>query len=176
MYRGTISDSSKPSNSKITEDESSNLEDDPINWYYGLTIFIIIASCAAYVSTLTLIPYQDVFVYPSFWWQNLIIFGFLYAGLRVTLSLIREIFLVFKTENIMTLQFYLKIFLGTALGFSIPYCGFYIYWTVMEGNNHPMPMVDMLCHLFFETPCRAFMIWFAFSNDQRKQPDFRRRI
>ena len=123
MYRGTISDSSKPSNSKSTEDESSNSEDDPINWYYGLTIFIIIASCAAYVSTLTLIPYQDVFVYPSFWWQNLIIFGFLYAGLRVTLSLIREIFLVFKTENIMTLQFYLKIFLGTALGFSIHIVG-----------------------------------------------------
>ena len=176
MYMGTINDSSKSNNSKRMEDESSNLEDDTINWYYGLTIFIIIASCAAYVSTITLIPYHDVFVYPSFWWENLIIFGFLYAGLRVTLSLMREIYLVFKAENIMTLRFYSKIFLGTSLGFSIPYCGFYIYWTVMEGNNHPMPFVDLLCHLFFETPCRAVMIWFAFSNDQRKQPGFRRRI
>ena len=142
---GSINDSSKSSNFKRMEDESSDLEDDTINWYYGLTIFIIIVSCAAYVSTITLIPYHDVFLYPSFWWENLIIFGFLYAGLRVTLSLMREIYLVFKAENIMTLRFYLKIFLGTSLGFSIPYCGFYIYWTVMEGNNHPMPMVDLVC-------------------------------
>ena len=158
MYQGTARDSTKSNNQNINNQEEPSYEDDDIHWYYGLTPFIILGACAVYTSTITLIPYHDVFEFPSFWWENLFISGILYAALQVSLSQMREIYLVFKLDSILSISYYLKLFLGTALGFIVPYCGFYVYWTVMQEQNHPLPMVDMLCHFFFQMPCLYSMI------------------
>ena len=163
MYQGTASESTKSNNRNVNNQEELSSEDDEIIWYYALTPLIIFGSCAVYTSTITLIPYHDVFEFPSFWWENLFVSGILYAALRVSLSMMREIYLVFKLDSILSIRYYLKFFLATALGFSVPYCGFYLYWTVMQGQNHPLPMVDMLCHFFFQMPCTYFVIWFKIS-------------
>ena len=67
MYRGTVID---PTNSRAQDgivEEESNLEDKSFNWNYGLMPIVILAACAVYISTITLIPYHDVFEFPSFW-------------------------------------------------------------------------------------------------------------
>ena len=176
MYKGTVNDTSNSGAQDGTGEEDSNLEDQSFNWKGGLMPIVILGACAVYSSTLTLIPYHDVFEYPSFWWENLIVSGLLYAGLRVSLSQSREVYLVFKKKNIASFHFVLRLFLGSALAFSIPYCGFYVFWTVLQGNNHPMPMVDMLCGFFFQIPSICISIWYGFPADLRKQPEFRYRL
>ena len=155
---------------------SSKSEEKPVSYSNGIYAFIILGANVAYCSPMTLIPWSDIYVHPSSWWENLIITGIILKFLRVTLGTLREVYLVFKMESILTLKFYFTFWLLGCIAYIIANCGFYYYWTILNGYNPPMPLAQSFISFYISMLVNWALIWFHFPKVLRKEAKFRKRL
>ena len=140
-----------------------------------LYLFAILATTVVWTSTHTLIPYHDLFQHPSFWWELLVMQGIFISLLRTTLSGGQKIFRFFKMKSILTFEWQLRMFLLSSLTYVFPYYAMYLVWTNYLSYNPPIPYADHVCK-FLSRIGTMFAVWYGFSNDLRKKPEFRNRI
>lgn len=176
---GSSAERSDRAMSSVQEDFDSNstniAEENSFSYMSGLYAFVILGANAAWCSTYTLIPWHDVYVHPVYWWEKLINTGLILIFFRTTITIAREVYLVFKMDNIISLKFHLKFFLLASLGYIIPYCAIYWYWTIQSGMNHPMPYGEIPC--FYSAMLITWAtIWFHFPKDLRADAKFRKRL
>ena len=155
-------------------DRDAPSEEQTFSYLNGLYAFVILVANIAWVSTYTLIPWRDVFVHQSAWWESLIRTVIL-LFLRVTLCTIREAYVVFKMESLMTVKYHVKFLMVLSLTYSVPYCGSYYYWTILSGMNHPIPWILVPC--FYLSNFVAFAsLWFHFPKELRLDKKFGKRL
>ena len=75
--------SSDKGNGSIVESQN---DEKNVRYHHGLYVIVILLICIVYTATQTLIPYHDVFEFPSFWWETLIQHGIFYIALRNVLT------------------------------------------------------------------------------------------
>lgn len=163
------------SHENLERDATKIVEEKPFSYLYGLYAFVILGANVAWVSTYTLIPWRDVFIDQSAWWEQLVRYGLILMFLRPTLGYIREAYMVFKMESLMSFACHFKFWSIISSAYIIPYCGFYYYWTIANGLNHPMPFVDVPC-FFISMFAMYGVIWFHFPKDLRMEKKFRKRL
>ena len=173
-YINSNATSSGPEN--LERDTSSNSEEKPVSYANGLYAFAILGANVAYCSTFTLIPWSDVYVDPSSWWQGIIYTGMIFMLLRNSLGTIVEVFLVFKKESLMTVKFYFQWWFIVFIGYAIPQCGFYYYWTILKGYNPPMPIAQGLVSFYISMFANWVFIWFYLSKNHRDDTKYKKRI
>ena len=107
--------SSDEGNQSISGNQNGEENFSYLNGLYALVIIII---CVVYNTTHTLIPYHDVFEFPSFWWENIIQFCFFFVAQRIVVPTCWELWLVFKRKEPLSFQWFAKIFGITSIGFT----------------------------------------------------------
>ena len=173
---GGISNRAMSSEQEDFENNATNdSEEETFSYMSGLYAFVILGANVAWCSTYTLIPWHDVYVHPTTWWEKLINTGLILIFFRSTITTVREAYLVLKLESILSLKFHLEFFLSSSLGYIVPYCIIYWYWTIQCGMNHPMPMAELPCYYIAMFASLAKM-WFHFSKDLRADAKFRKRL
>ena len=101
--------------------------------------------------------------------------GIFISLLRTTLSGGQKIFLFFKMKSILTFEWQLRMFLLSSLTYVVPYYVMYLVWTNYLNYNPPIPYADHVCK-FSSRIGTMIAVWYGFSNDMRKKPEFRNRI
>jgi hypothetical protein len=145
-----------------------------INYWSGLYVFIILGSCVAGVSILTVIPVHNIFEFPEFWWENIFPRGLCWI-LALSLGGSWQLYLVFKTDVLEPRRYFLMFFMIFFLGTYIPYCGVYVVWTLYMGYNFPMPFGSVPCaYIGFISVYSA--VWFGFPSQWRNQPEIKQRL
>ena len=117
--------SSDEGHESISEDQNG---EENFSYLNGLYPLVIIIFCVVYNTTHTLIPYHDVFEFPSFWWENIIQFCFFFVAQRMVISSCWEVWLVFKRKETLSFQWFIKMVGTTFIGTTYIYislCTFY---------------------------------------------------
>ena len=136
-------------NSRVKNDDAKDQgsQGSTIRYRSGLHIFTILFGCWLAMSMITLIPRHNSIKEPIYWYE--IMFP---AGLAISLS-ITSMMVDFSTlmedETVISIGLYLKVIMAYLLSFIIPYCSCYILWTKILDFNHPMPLVGIICFLFY---------------------------
>ena len=145
-----------------------------ISYWNGLYALVILGSCVASTSTVTMIPIHNIFEQPELWWEWVFI-ATVPLLLLGTFPLSRCVYLVFGPEFFNSKCDPLLYFTVFYLGWIIPSFFIYIFWTAQIGNNFPMPCYSAYCgviHYFI----RCLVIWFGFPGELRNQDAFRTRL
>ena len=78
-------------------------------------------------------------------------------------------------KSILTFEWQLRMFLLSSLTYVVPYYVMYLAWTNYLNYNPPIPYADHVCK-FSSRIGTMIAVWYGFSNDMRKKPEFRNRI
>ena len=154
--------------------ENQNGEEN-FSYLNGLYPLVIIIFCVVYNTTHTLIPYHDVFEFPSFWWENIIQFCFFFVAQRMVISSCWEVWLVFKRKETLSFQWFIKMVGTTFIGTTCIYLSLYLLWTQYVGHNWPMPFWVLIC-AYPGDVIKVSTIWFLFPRDLRKNIELRNRL
>ena len=106
------------------------------NGFYGV---LLLVTCIAFTSIVTLIPRQNSILYPEYWYQAVVLYQ---ASLfRVTALIMFQLFLFTEAKILLSMNTILKVHGGVVLAFVVAYCGGYVTWTIYLGNHHPLPFI-----------------------------------
>ena len=156
-----------------TPDSSNGESFSYVGLLYSIVIFI---ACFMTTSTFTWIPMHDHFIHPEFWWEQVLIKGFIFMILRIVLSTIREMYSIFQDEEINTFKWHLKLYAVNTSLYILLSCFSHFIWTLFLNRNPPMP--------FGELP-GGMLGWYItifvlravfFPAEKRKDPDFKNRL
>ena len=164
--------SSDEGHESISENQNDEENFSYLNGLYALMIIVI---CVASNTTHTLIPYHEVFEFPSYWWENIIQFCFFFVAQRMVVPLCWELWLVFKRNDTLSFHFVVEIFGSIFIAMTSIYLIMYLVWTQHVGYNWPMPFWVSICSYlgnFFQLTT----IWFLFPRDLRQNIEFRNRL
>ena len=154
--------------------ENQNDEEN-ISYLNGLYAVVIIIICVVYNTTHTLIPYHDVFEFPSFWWENIIQFCFFFVAQRIVISTCWEVWLVFKRKEALSFQWFIRMLGTTSIAFTSIYLVLFLLWTQYVGYNWPMPFWILIVAQAGDA-IKLAIVWFLFPRDLRQNKEFRNRL
>jgi hypothetical protein len=157
------------------EEDNELREEKEIRYWDGLFAFVILGTCVAWTSLLTMIPTLNIFEHPEFWWENIFPRGLFYAITSVAIPRAWEVYLVFKADILKPKIYPLIFFLAYFLGRNIPYLCIYCVWTLYMGYNFPMPFGSFPCG-YIGLVCVYFAVWFLFPPEIRNRPKFKKKL
>ena len=172
--RGYIGHSSPTSDEVDQASFSENVEGN-FSYLHCLYVLVVLLICVVFTSTQTLIPWNDTFEFPEYWWENMVRMGLIYMALRNITMTIWEVWLVFKHKEVLTFRWFMRFFAIVSFPFNILYWLIYLYWTKYSGNNHPMPLWLLLVG-YPADACKFITIWFSVSKELRKDQKVRKRL
>ena len=156
------------------QDDNQSSKEQKIEYCNGLYAFVLLGVCVSVTSTVTMIPEHNVFEYPEFWWERLVLRD-VFFSLSVALFTTQENFLIFNGEGFNSKLYPFTYFIAIYLGYAIPYLCIYILWTMYMVYNFPMPYVTVPGALFHRIPLFV-AVWFGFRREFRCEPNFIKRF
>ena len=109
-----------------------------------LYLLSILSTCILMVSFITLIPRHNSIAEPSYWYE--IILPQSIGLLSKTTMMILSCSILTETNSFVSTRFFLKIYLSIFLFWALCYFICYSFWTIFLSNNHPMPLVGLICY------------------------------
>ena len=168
-----------PKNGNMKEKQLIGMKSDivqpvTISYWNGLYLIVILAISILMTSILTLIPRQNSVLYPIYWYEIALMYIFVLPA-NAAFTHILELFIYLNITELASIKLGLKYFLGTSLVMGIPYLGGYLIWTIILGNNHPLPFLALITYftswiLFFP------LIWISIPSELRAKKDMRMKI
>lgn len=166
---------SSPSSDEVVQASSSANDKENFSYFHSLYVLVVLLICIVYTSTQTVIPWNDTFEFPEYWWENMVRKGLIYIGLRNITTTMWEVWLVFKQKEILTFRWFMRFFVMVSLPFIILYGIIYLYWTEYLGYNHPMPFWVIFAG-YPADACKFITIWFSVSKELRQDQKVRKRL
>lgn len=133
----------------------------------------ILLGCVFWVSPLTLIPRHNTILYPTYWFESILVLGVM-ATLNTALVIL-DIYAFLNCKIIISMRMVLRMFFWILSVYLIPYCMSYVVWSIFLDYNHPMPQVGPLS-LFAAWIFNLFGIWVLIPSDLRGVYEFRQKL
>ena len=101
------------------QEESQSTIERNISHWNGLYVFVILGTCVACTSMITMIPIHNIFEYPEFWWEHIFHGSAFVVLFYRTLPMTWEVYLLFHDEFFNAKLFSVVYFTAFYLGFNI---------------------------------------------------------
>ena len=155
----------------LLQDEFKTHEN--VSYWNGFHLLTVLGFSTLLIGLFLTVPQHDVVKSPEYWYELIIAF-ILLAPLNLVLKLLQNCNTSFKIRSIISFKTFLRLSLVTVLGFVVPYCFYYLIWTICLGFNPPMPFSSACGYPML--PLLLSALWFEFPKDLRTDKVFQKRI
>jgi hypothetical protein len=140
----------------------------------SLYIFIILVSSILVTLPATLFPLHNAMKHPEYWWEIIIPVA---LGLSAfdTLNNMFELKMIFSFMTLKSFKGYLRLYSINFLTTTITIILCFLIWTVLMGNNHPIPFLGGIIYVVISI-VQCIALWFQFPYQLRSEKQVRDRI